>query len=82
MRDKEIFVDLLAHYNQVDDGYRTHLENGGEGDEHEESYIYLLRDVIDLICRQEAEIERLSAELRRAEHYLNEMADDWEDWDD
>ena len=39
-------------------------------------------DVLDLINRQKAEIEELKRELRRAEHYLNQIADDLEDWDD
>ena len=37
---------------------------------------------LDLINRQRAEIEELNRELRRAERYLSQIADDWEDWDD
>ena len=42
----------------------------------------LWHDTIDLINRQKAEIDELNRELRRAERYLNQIADDWEDWDD
>ena len=59
MTDKEIIEALKEHYRQVDAGYSTHLEYGGKRDEHEEEYIDLLRDVIDLINRQQAEIEGL-----------------------
>lgn len=59
MIDNEIIKALEEHYRQVDAGYSTHLEYGGKGDEHEEKYIYMLRDVLDLINRQQAEIERL-----------------------
>ena len=39
-------------------------------------------NLLSLINRQKAEIEELNRELRRAERYLNQIADDWEDWDD
>ena len=39
-------------------------------------------DLVNLINRQKAEIERLQRELNNATYYLNEIADDWEDWDD
>ena len=61
MTDKEIVKALEEHYRQVDAGYSTHLEYGGKGDEHEEKYIYMLRDALDLINRQQAEIERLKS---------------------
>lgn len=37
---------------------------------------------LSLINRQKAEIERLNIELRSAKHYLESIAEDWEDWDD
>ena len=40
------------------------------------------KQIIDIINRQKAEIERLQRELNNATYYLNEIADDWEDWDD
>ena len=40
------------------------------------------KDALSLINRLKAENERLSAELRRAEYCLSQIADDWEDWDD
>lgn len=65
LTNKEIKKALEEHYKQVDKGYSTHLEYGGKGDEHEEKYIYMLRDVLDLINRQEQEIESLKAEVER-----------------
>jgi hypothetical protein len=59
MTDNEIVKALEEHYKQVDKGYSTHLEYGGKGDEHEEKYIYMLRDALDLINRQQAKIETL-----------------------
>jgi FtsZ-binding cell division protein ZapB len=55
--DAEIVKALEEHYKQVDKGYSTHLEYGGKGDEHEEKYIYMLRDVLDLINRLQARVE-------------------------
>lgn len=49
LTDAEIKNALEEHYKQVDKGYSTHLEYGGRCDEHEEKYIYMLRDVLDLI---------------------------------
>lgn len=57
MTDNEIIKALEEHYRQVDAGYSTHLEYGGKGDEHEEKYIYMLRDTIDLINRLKAELD-------------------------
>lgn len=42
----------------------------------------LLPMTLNIINRQKAEIEELNRELRRAERYLSQIADDWEDWDD
>ena len=56
MTDNEIVKALEEHYKQVDKGYSTHLEYGGKGDEHEEKYIYMLRDVLDLINRLQAKV--------------------------
>lgn len=60
MTDNEIKKAFEEHYKQVDKGYSTHLEYGGKGDEHEEKYIYMLCDTLDLINRLKAENERLS----------------------
>lgn len=64
LTDKEIVKALEEHYKQVDKGYSTHLEYGGKGDEHEEKYIYMLRDVLDLINRLQAKNERLKEEIK------------------
>ena len=40
------------------------------------------KDALSIINRQKAEIEELNRELRRAERYLSQIADDWEDWND
>lgn len=77
MQDNEIIKALEEHYRQVDAGYSTHLEYGGKGDEHEEKYIYMLRDTLDLINRLKSEnydlkrdtIPKLQNSLERANKY-------------
>lgn len=75
MTDAEIIKALEEHYRQVDAGYSTHLEYGGKGDEHEEKYIYMLRDTLDLINRQQAEIESLKNECFCLANERDAMAD-------
>ena len=59
MTDNEIIKALEAKYKEATDGYYTHLQYGGKGDEHEEKYLEEFGAVLDLINRQKAEIERL-----------------------
>ena len=52
---KALTEDLIAATNR----YSAHLENGGRIDENQEQYIEMLTEIINLINRQRAEIERL-----------------------
>lgn len=73
MTDNEIKKALEEHYRQVDAGYSTHLEYGGKGDEHEEKYIYMLRDALDLINRQQAEIETLRVNVKASKRIIQRL---------
>ena len=57
--DEEIIKRLEYVRKNADEGYMTHLENGGEVDKNEEEYIDILCRTLDLINRQKSEIERL-----------------------
>jgi hypothetical protein len=57
MTDEQIIKALEEHYQCVEKGYSDHIANGGKGDEHEEKYIDMLSGSLDLINRQQAEIE-------------------------
>ena len=73
MKDKEIIKALEEHYRQIDAGYSTHLEYGGKGDEHEEKYLYMLRNVLDLISRQKDEIEGLITAQETLQRYVAKL---------
>lgn len=68
-----------------------YCEDSADTDKHclkcpycNESYCLdkMMADALFLINRQKAEIDRLQRELNNASHYLSEIAEDWEDWDD
>lgn len=65
LTDNEIIKALEEHYKKVDSGYSCYLENGGKGDDEEEKYLYMVRDVLDLINRLQAENERLKGEVAK-----------------
>lgn len=58
---KALTEDLIAAINR----YSAHLENGGRIDENQEQYIEMLTEIINLINRQRAEIERLKEYIKR-----------------
>lgn len=59
LTDTEIVKALEEHYIQTDEGYRDYLMYGGKGDEHEEKYLYMLSDVLDLINHLQKEKEKI-----------------------
>ena len=59
MTDNEIVKAFEKHWRQVCNGYYEHVSYGGERDTNEEEYVNMLYNVVDLIKRQQAEIDEL-----------------------
>ena len=62
MTDNEIIKAFKDFLNEQVDGYTDHVETGGERYEFIEKELELLKETDNLINRQKAEIERLTAE--------------------
>lgn len=58
--EEKSFEEFCKTYYNAEKGYSDWLANGGQGDENEENTLYQMRDIINLIQRQKAEIERLT----------------------
>lgn len=72
--DSEVVKALEEYYQQRDSGYSDYLAYGGKQDENEESFLYFLRDLINLINRLQAENVRLKAERDKEHDYSNHYA--------
>ena len=70
LTDSEIVKAFEEYYKGIDKGYSTYLEQGGKSDEYEEKHLYMVRGVLDLINRLQAENERLKTQL-----YLEKYTD-------
>ena len=64
MNDEEIIEKLNKWLKEICNAYETHLANGGRKDTDYEEYIDLLNSTLDLIYRQQAEIEKLKEEIQ------------------
>lgn len=73
MTDKEIIKALKEHYKTVEKGYTDYLAYGGKSDEHEEKYIDLLSGVLDLINRQQKQLDNYSHNVRNMIKDFNEQ---------
>lgn len=63
MTDNEIIKALEEERAMLDNGYSTYLMYGGKKDAQMEKEIDLISNALDLINRQQAEIERLNGNL-------------------
>jgi hypothetical protein len=72
MTDNEIVKELEKLIEELDDGYTTCIEHGGKRDLTIERDLSLYCDVLDLINRQKAEIERLNKELETTRAYIHD----------
>lgn len=71
MTDNEIIKALEEERAMLDNGYSTYLMYGGKKDAQMEKEIDLISNALDLINRQQAEIERLN-NLKRFEKFICE----------